>query len=698
MRKDLFMSVPTSRKFTPAQIVALALIVMAMAGLAYLRFAPETGSVSVPAGANAGNLFLKPCDYATESGTYAADCGTLVVPENRANPQSRLLALPVTRIRARFEQPAEPVFRLEGGPGKTNMEFPMASRFAEDRDVVLVGYRGADGSVRLDCPEVESALKHSTDLLGENSLSRYGAAFGSCANRLTNEGVDLAGYSLTARVDDLEAARKALGYNRIDLLSESAGTRYAMVYSWRYPKSIHRSVMLATNPPGHFLWDAKTTDEQIRRYADLCAKDAACSARTDDLATAMRRTNRDIPERWGFLPIKEGNVRVATFFGLVESTSKAAPISAPMTLDSWLSAAAGDASGFWFQSLLADLAFPQSFIWGEMAALGNADARAAHRFYSSSDRETDTILGSPGTDFIWGGGNLASAWPAHPDDATYDHVQTSTVETLIIGGQLDFATPPQAATRELLPYLPNSHQVVLPQLGHSTSFWTEQPETGTRLINTFLDSGRIDDSLYQPISVDFTPEVTQTALAKGIAGTMIGLALLTVLSLLAMARRVHKRGGFGAKARATLRSLYSIVLGLGGWFAGALLVMTTMPGVPLDDELLATISVGLPTGLGIYLAWINRNRSAKTKTTGFAAAIGGALLGAWLGFNATEGLAALLTAIVGAAVAANLLLLILDVSDRQVRNHVSRPTQGNDAEDVAVDPSKRPERTGASVA
>src|SRR5688500_2623358 len=101
MRKDLFMSVPTSRKFTPAQIVALALIVMAMAGLAYLRFAPETGSVSVPAGANAGNLFLKPCDYATESGTYAADCGTLVVPENRANPQSRLLALPVTRIRAR---------------------------------------------------------------------------------------------------------------------------------------------------------------------------------------------------------------------------------------------------------------------------------------------------------------------------------------------------------------------------------------------------------------------------------------------------------------------------------------------------------------------------------------------------------------------------------------------------------------------
>jgi pimeloyl-ACP methyl ester carboxylesterase len=66
--------------------------------------------------------------------------------------------------------------------------------------------------------------------------------------------VDLAGYSLAQRVDDLEAARVARGYERIDLLSETAGTRVAMIYSWPYPKSIHRSVMVAVNPPGHYLW------------------------------------------------------------------------------------------------------------------------------------------------------------------------------------------------------------------------------------------------------------------------------------------------------------------------------------------------------------------------------------------------------------------------------------------------------------
>ena len=170
-------TVGPARTFTRGRIVALALIGLAVLGLAYLRLGSGADPVSVPAGAQAGDLILDPCDYATEDGSYAADCGTLVVPENRADPQSRLIALPVTRIRAQSDDPAEPIFRLEGGPGITNMEFAKASRFADDHDVVLVGYRGVDGSVRLDCPEVESALKHSTDFLGEKSFARVRRRF-----------------------------------------------------------------------------------------------------------------------------------------------------------------------------------------------------------------------------------------------------------------------------------------------------------------------------------------------------------------------------------------------------------------------------------------------------------------------------------------------------------------------------------------
>jgi pimeloyl-ACP methyl ester carboxylesterase len=663
------MEASRTKPFGPARIIALALISLTTLGLAYLHFSGGTDSVSVPSGAHAGQLKLHACDYATENGSYRADCGTLVVRENPHNAHSRLIALPVTRIRARSANPGVPVFRLQGGPGKTNMQFKDASRFADRRDVVLVGYRGVDGSVRLDCPEVESAIKHSTDLLGEKYFRAYGDAFRSCAHRLTDDGVDLAQYGLAEQVDDLEAARKALSYKHIDLVSESAGTRTAMIYSWRFPKSIHRSVMIGVNPPGNFLWSPGATDEQIRKYSALCSKDATCRKRTDDLATTIKTTATRIPGHWFFLPIKQGNVRIASFYGLMESTSEAAPLSAPITLSSWLSAAHGDASGFWFQSLLADFAFPTSFVWGQMAAAGRVDADTAKRYFSSGNHGSESILGNPGTRFIWGGGELADAWPANASENEYDRVRTSRVNTLLIGGALDFATPPQIATKELLPYLPNGHQVVLAGIGHTTSFWTQQPKAGSHLIKTFFDSGRVDDSLYKPTTVDFTPDVTQTALGKGIGGGMVGLALLTVLSLLWMARRVHRRGHFGRKAGATLRSLYPIVLGLGGWFLGVMIVITTMPGTPLDDELLAAFSVGVPVGLCIYFAWLNRGWAAQTKVTGFAAAVGGALVGAWLGFHATEGLLALITAIVGAAIGGNVTLLGLDIAwDRQVRD------------------------------
>src|SRR5579875_3689775 len=230
-----------TKRFGRGRITALALIALLTLALGYLHFAGSSTAVSVPAGAHAGPLSMHSCTYSTEKGAAAADCGTLVVRENRHDPNSRLIALPVIVIRAHSAHPGDPIFRLQGGPGITNMVFPDASRFTAKHDVVLVGYRGVDGSVRLNCPEVSSAMEHSRDLLSEPSSRAVAAAYRSCADRLRSDGVDLAGYSIPEEVDDLEAARRALGYHQIDLVSESAGTRVAMIYAWRYPKSIHRS-------------------------------------------------------------------------------------------------------------------------------------------------------------------------------------------------------------------------------------------------------------------------------------------------------------------------------------------------------------------------------------------------------------------------------------------------------------------------
>jgi pimeloyl-ACP methyl ester carboxylesterase len=664
------METPTTGAFTTARIVALALIGLAVAGLTYMHFASDDDSPAVPAGAHAGQLTLHRCDYATENGSYRADCGTLVVPENRHDPHSRLIALPVRRIRARAASAGLPIFRLQGGPGITNMDFPAASRLADKHDVVLVGYRGVDGSSRLDCPEVTSAREHARDFLTETSYRADAAAFRECAHRLRRSGVDLAGYTLPERVDDLDAARRALGYKRIDLISESAGTRTAMIYAWRYPRVIHRSVMIAVNPPGHFLWDAKTTGEQVRRYSALCAGDAACHRRTPNLAASLRAAFEQLPGRFWFLPVKKGNVKAAAFFGLNNATTEGAgPLSAPMTIDTLLSADNGDGSGAWFLSLMAQLAFPRAQVWGEVAATGRADAASARRFFAThADR--GSVIGSPGTGLIWAGGRLVDAWPASPDDDEYTHVRDSSVQTLLIGGRLDFATPPQNATRELLPHLPNGRQVVLPGLGHSDDFWAYERMANKRLLTKFFDTGRVDTSLYTRNAVDFTPSISHGTIAKIVAGVMLTFALLAVLSLLWMSLRVHRRRTFGPKSSAALRSVCALLVGLGGLFLGMLIALTALPTVPVTDELLASLSVGVPVGLAVYLAWVNPDWSARTKTAGLAVAAGGALLGAWLAFNVTDagfGMMAPLLAIVGAVSGGNLLLVGLDIAwDRQL--------------------------------
>jgi hypothetical protein len=121
------------------------IIIAVLAALLLAACGPSEAPITVPAGAQAGDLVgLEPCTYEANKVEYAADCGTLVVPENRSDPESRLIALPVTRIRATGDNPIEPVFWLTGGPGNSNMHFSHLEGLIEDHDIVMVGY--GDGS------------------------------------------------------------------------------------------------------------------------------------------------------------------------------------------------------------------------------------------------------------------------------------------------------------------------------------------------------------------------------------------------------------------------------------------------------------------------------------------------------------------------------------------------------------------------
>jgi pimeloyl-ACP methyl ester carboxylesterase len=647
------------RRLTAARAVALALITVAAAALAVMHFSSGSSSVSVPRGAKAGQLLLHSCTYATEDGKQAADCGTLVVPEDRTNPHSRLIALSITRVRAHTTHPGAPVFYMQGGPGITNMVFPMASRFTPNHDVVLVGYRGIDSSTRLDCPEVSSAMTGVSDLLSAPALHATAAAYRNCAARLTRDGVDLRGYNSVERVDDFEAARTALGYGKINLISESAGTRTAMIYAWRYPHSINRSVMLGVNPPGHYLYDGATTDSQIQHYSQLCAADPSCRARTGDLAATMRSLSNDLPTRWGPFAIKPGNVRLATFFALMATTSYANPLSAPQAIDDWQSAAHGDNAGLWLDSLFADQFLPNAQVWGDIPATGQLDGAFVKHYYAAGG-DHGSILRNQATDFLWAGGQLTNAWPRSPEIDQYDTMRSSNVPTLMISGDVDFATPAEFATG-MLRWLPNGQQVILHNLGHTTDTWNYDKPGNAKLINTYLDTGVVDRNAVKARTMSFATSPSHGRLAVIIASVLAGLAALTLLAVVRLPLRQRRRGHVGRKTSVVARSLLAPIVALGGWALAVLLVLSLWPSLPIASQPMVITSMAAPVALLVYAAWANRAWSAATRHAGICAVAGGAAFGTWLGLHAGSGLASAITAAIGAALGANLAVLVRDI-------------------------------------
>ena len=117
-------------------------------------------------------------------------------------------------------------------------------------------------------------------------------------------------------------------------------------------------------------------------------------------------------------------------------------------------------------------------------------------------------------------------------------------------------------------------------------------QTGARLINTYLNTGKVDTSLYTHNKVDFSPSSSQGAYAEDGLGAMMGPSCSSRSCPFLMWRRARKRGGYGRKASAMLRSVFLLVLGLGGWFIGLIQVLVALPTVPLDSELMALLSIG----------------------------------------------------------------------------------------------------------
>ncbi len=114
------------------------------------------------------------------------------------------------------------------------------------------------------------------------------------------------------------------------------------------------------------------------------------------------------------------------------------------------------------------------------------------------------------------------------------------------------------------------------------------------------------------------------------------------------------------------RSVWAPLIGLGGWFAVALVTLIALPSVPIDAELLIVGSMAAPVGLASYFAW----RGPDTSMIGLAVAVAGAVIGAWLGFTSATAMLAVLTTLAGAVAGTNLALIATDMTSA-IRRHAN---------------------------
>lgn len=173
-------------------------------------------------------------------------CGRLTVFENRLTRAGRTIDLNVVVLPA-FDQKtkAEPLFDLAGGPGAAATEgarfyAEQGKEYRRRRDVVLVDQRGTGKSNPLSLPGKRTPQDYLSEMYPVDYVKRL--------RQTLERRADLTQYTTSIAMDDLDDVRAWLGYDRINLIGSSYGTRGALVYLRQHPERVRTVTLIGVAP------------------------------------------------------------------------------------------------------------------------------------------------------------------------------------------------------------------------------------------------------------------------------------------------------------------------------------------------------------------------------------------------------------------------------------------------------------------
>ena len=202
----------------------------------------------------------------------ALRCLVLPVPLEPGKPATLNLHVTVAPALRQGARP-DPLFVLAGGPGEAGSDvLPLLStafkRVRATRDIVFIDQRGTGLSGKLECPSDVDQDARLSDADVDAALRRCIAA----------SHVPFTAYTTAAAARDIEAVRRALGYQQINLWGGSYGTRLAQTYARAYPAGVRTLLLDAVAAPDQVI-PAGGRDSQaaLDQLFAQCAQDAACA-------------------------------------------------------------------------------------------------------------------------------------------------------------------------------------------------------------------------------------------------------------------------------------------------------------------------------------------------------------------------------------------------------------------------------------
>lgn len=422
-------------------------------------------------------------------GGVEAQCGALTVLENRDGAaDGRTIDIHYAVIPATNSLPeADPIFLLAGGPGQAAMTvypriLPALQKMNQSRDIVLVDQRGTGKSSPLSCP-------HVNDLPLDSSQDEVDAALASCRQELSATH-DLTQYHTTIAMTDLDEVRAALGYDQINLIGTSYGTRAALEYMRLFPERTRSVVLNAVVGPELVLQLQAPRDGQraLALFFARCAADAACQSAFPDLeadfAALLAQAETGVNVRLVH-PLSGEVVELTlnrdefaqSIFTMLYSTDIVSLL--PLLIHN--AAETGDFAPLLVQMLA--ISGSAGLEQGMFYAVACSEDAAFIDLATAEQMQAGSQFSLTAADFV----ATCANWPRADVQEGLRQPVTAVIPTLLLSGAADPITPPQYA-EAVAAALPQSLHLIIPDYGHDVLLTGCMP----LVVDAFIRSGSVD--------------------------------------------------------------------------------------------------------------------------------------------------------------------------------------------------------------